>query len=251
MTALQPLRYQDLLSIERRQRTSWITVLGLSLLFGVATFLATIPGGGLWVVAGLAVALAAIVAWWLRMRAEGKRFNNYDPKKSEVELSRTSNSSPEQQRLIFLQIVVLAAVFGGRLFHLADYPLIAGVAVTILSSVVLATAKTLPPKFQPVTKLTNADPHLELTKDRHWMLAFLYTHRIVPGGQQWRNDALAEAAQAYHFPALSLRKTLKSLQSQGMVAMVKELRSTDGSLQWVTLTEEGTTAAARIIQASR
>ena len=248
MASPTALRTDDLLDIDKQHTTSPFVLFGLSLLFGVATFLATIPGGGVWVVAGLGLALVAITAWWVRLRAEGKRFNNYDPAKSADDLARTPGNSPEQQRLIFLQIVVLALVFGGALFPIPNYPLLAGVAVFILSLLILFTTKNSRLAITPLPELIQPGARVQSSSREEWLLAFLYAHRIATGGSQWRNDALTEAAERYDFPAQHMSKTLSALQKQGLIEKIRELRSTDGSLVWITLTDRGVEAAARVLQ---
>ena len=247
MSTPRPLTNQDLLLFDGLARPKHSMSIGISVVIGAASFLASLHDSGWWTVGGLALALVAIVAWWWRNRARGMRFNNYSPMKTDEELARTGNSSPEQQRLMFMQIVVFGFVYGSRLFDFAWYPFVTAALTTIFCMWMLLSIPQIIPGHKPIPKLIEDNAEISITQPDQWMLAFLYAHRVAPGGFQWRNDSLKEAAERSGMDGKQVDKTLSTLYKRKQAITIRELRSTDGAINWVTLTEDGVKAGAKLL----
>ncbi|MGJ4112765.1 hypothetical protein ACN4DU_08230 [Corynebacterium macclintockiae] len=212
----------------------------LSIVFAAIMLILCSPLNGPLPALGILVtAIVACVVWWRYLRRGGVRGNDYSPMKTDVEAARTPFSWKEEGRLVLL----LGLVFG--LSQVASMVVgsgrwaYAGVAALITVGVaywVISFDAWRPARYTTPEKL---DRDIKIEKPVEWLHAFLYCRRCVPGGLQMLSDRLKEDLAHYGWTAKETDEALNKLVKQGNAVKIRELRSADGALNWVTLTEEG------------
>lgn len=211
----------------------------VAIITGLAAFVAASPKKGTLpalILVGLALALALV--WWFLLRKPGRRGNDYSPLKTDAELARTPWSWKEEGRALIIFLLIFIPLNLASFFSNWIYGAVFAVATTIVTWFVVSTQSWRPIHYAPVAALPE-EGVLRLRSDAEWLRAFLYASVIVPGGYQWRSDVVAKEVAEYGMDEAATKEALNTLVSQGEAALIRELRSHDGRVNWVTLTEKG------------
>lgn len=229
-----------LTDVQNGMRPSKAAQFVVSLIFGLMMFILCAPITGPLPALGILVAaVLAGVVWWRYLRRGGVRGNDYSPMKSDAEAARTPFSWKEEGRLV----LVLALVFGisqvASMFSSQGrwgFTAIAALITVGLMYWVVTLDAWRPTRYTDPKKLGR---EMRIEDPTEWLQAFLYCRRCVPGGLQILSDTLKEDLSQYGWTTHSANEALDKLVEQGKAVKIRELRSTDGARNWVTLTKEG------------
>ena len=188
------------------------------------------------ILSGLAIAIGLV--WWFLLRRKGLRGNNYSPLKSDAELARTPWSWKEEGRGLLVLLLIMIPLNLSNYFSSWIFAFVVAAVVVTITWFSLRTQIWRPVHYTTVEKIPE-EGALHLKSDAEWMRAFLYANQIVPGGYQFRTDVLYEKVDEYGMDAATAKNALEALISAGEAVQIRELRSHDGSVNWVTLNEEG------------
>lgn len=229
-----------LLDVASSTRPSKGAQLAVAVAFGIMMFILCSPVSGPLPALGIAVsAIVGGILWWRYLRRNGVRGNDYSPLKTDAEAARTPFSWKEEGRLI----VVLAIFFGAAQFAplFSDHIGLAYAGVVALLTVGLTYWIITFDAWRPAhyTIPEKLDQGIRVEKPAEWLQAFLYCRRCVPGGLQILSDTLKRDLAHYGWTASDVDTALNKLVKQGNAVKIRELRSTDGTQNWLTLTEEG------------
>ncbi|MCX2163353.1 helix-turn-helix domain-containing protein [Corynebacterium auriscanis] len=213
--------------------------LTVAVLTAIAAFTAASPQKGtLPALILLFLALAIGLVWWFTLRHKGKRGNDYSPMKTDAELARTPWSWKEEGRGVIVLLLMFIPLNMSRLFASWAFATVFAVLAGVIMWIAMRSPAWRPVHYSLV-KNVESDGALHIRNDAEWLRAYLYASQIVPGGYQIRTDALTESVAHYGMDANATQAALNELVRSGQAVLIRELRSHDGRVHWVTLTEKG------------
>ncbi|HIW96786.1 MAG TPA: hypothetical protein H9867_09980 [Candidatus Corynebacterium gallistercoris] len=240
---MRQMSSQDFAHIYRNSQVPWIAQVAVALLVALATLIVASPvDGGLPTLVLLVAFVAVVAIWWVFLRARGFRGNDYDPMQTDAEAARTPFSWKEEGRFLLMLIVVMAPMQFSQV--MASWPFAwgaAGLALAVSLWVIRYDAWR-PHHYLPPRELA-ASAGRPITGAGEWLACYLYALRVAPGGRQIRSDVLAERLESYGWSGSEVSEALSGLVASGKAVRLRELRSSDGAVTWVTLTKEGREAA--------
>lgn len=236
------LSAQDFQSLGTAHEIDPLPRVGIAALFALAVTVTIIRPGAIFGALLLLVFLIGAVALWLKfVRVKGIRMNNYDPMKSDVELQRTQTNWKEEWRPLLMVLVGFAVINVGSMFR-GPLPGIGLGVITFAVFYWLLGAKTSRPAYY---KLPEDLVRESQRADEPWaegpdaLLAAMYALRLVPGGYQQHNTELLERLEnLFGWKQEDMQKALKELTASGEVVNIRELRSRDHSVVWLTVTSK-------------
>lgn len=239
MNSPAALDKNTLVSLASKTRPGPGTVALVTLITGLAGFVAAAPQKGtLPTLALLGLAVALGLVWWFLLRQPGRRGNDYSPMKTDAELARTPWSWKEEGRALLVLLLIIIPLNLSSFFASWGFAAIFAGLAMIVTWFSIRTQAWRPVHYEVVDKIPE-DGALRLRSDAEWMRAFLYANQIVPGGYQLRTDVVAEAVGEYGMNETATKDALNALVANNEAVLIRELRSHDGRVNWVTLTEKG------------
>ena len=202
----------------------------------------------------LLVCLAACaVVWWKAMRRPGERFNNYDPLKTDVEAQRTATNWKEEMRLLGVVVSGFFLVNIGRIWPGWGTGIIVGLIGFALFYTLLGRQMSRPQYYTLPEELLEARnesaggehgvEEKEATQDGavlargpEALIAGVYALLLVPGGFQMHNAVMVKIlSEKLRASEADINNALAQAKKSGDVVTIRELRSRDEALEWVTL----------------
>ena len=184
------------------------------------------------------LAIAIGLVWWFLLRRKGLRGNNYSPMKTDAELARTPWSWREEGRGLLVLLLIIIPLNLSNYFSNWIFAFVVAVLVVSITWFTLRTQIWRPVHYTAVEKIPE-EGALHLKSSAEWMRAFLYANQIVPGGYQFRTDVLYEKVAEYGMDAAAAEQAIDALVHSNEAVLIRELRSHDGRVNWVTLNEHG------------
>ncbi len=235
-------------SIGAGTRAAFAALLAVAIAVTVAQ-----PGRAVGFLVLLVCLAGCAVVWWKAMRRPGERFNNYDPLKTDVEAQRTATNWREEMRLLGVVVSGFFLVNIGRIWPGWGTGLIVGLIGFALFYSLLGRQMSRPQYYTPpedllearhgsaggehgVEEKGTAQEDAVLARGPEALIAGVYALLLVPGGFQMHNAVMVKIlSEKLRASEADINNALAQAKKSGDVVTIRELRSRDDALEWVTL----------------
>lgn len=239
-TSIAPVTAAKYLDIYRSKGPNRRMLLLIAFLMIPAAFIAAAPIRGILpMLMLLAIAVVVLVLWLRTVRRAGVRRNTYNPLKPDDSPARTSINWQEEAGGILLLILIIGGLQFSSVFSSWIFAIFLGLFVGALATWFSFRSVAKPRHYLSPTTLVDQGIFSPPTSNDAWLRVYLHAHVVVPHGFQIHTDALYAELAAEGWQEDELHRALADLERRGDVKLLRELRSADDALHWVTLTEQG------------